>query len=140
MPKGKQNSIYTNMYNRRQKLLDMLYTPSELAETLGINRGYVYTFIIPSGRVEVIKDETDHLFINGRDMYKFIMSMSADRRERKANRVPLSENEFYCLKCKARKTTNDYLVSMDRGGLVKTAHCPDCGTRMRKYISEGEKE
>ena len=52
MSKGKVTTIQLTIYNRRQKLLDMLYTPSELSQTLGITTGYIYKC---SGQEELAK-------------------------------------------------------------------------------------
>lgn len=139
MAKESPNKIFTAMYNRRRKLLDMLYTPSELAETLGVQKSYVYKTLIPSGLVEVVKDETGHVFVSGKSMSNYLRGVQTERREKRENITPLEENEFYCMRCRARKTVSDYVLATDPGGLAKIARCPECGARMRKYISdEGE--
>ena len=134
MSREKSRIVLLNIYNRRQKLLEMLYTPKELSDTLNVSREYIYKSLINTERVPITKDETGHVFINGMDVYKWITGVFIERKEKQKNRIPLQDNEFYCLKCKKRKITNDYLVSVEAGQSVKIAYCPDCGIRMRKYI------
>ena len=51
--------------NRNRKLLDMLYTPKELANEIGINVRQVYKVYIPAGCPHE-RDEHRHIWINGK--------------------------------------------------------------------------
>lgn len=134
MGQRKESAVLLGIYNRRQKLLDMMYTPAEIAEELNISKEYVYHHLMNTAEIHYTKDETGHVWINGMDIYRWIEQVFSERRKKRKNVIPLMENEFYCMRCKARKITNDYKIIDDSWQRAKTAFCPDCGARMRKYV------
>lgn len=116
---------------QRQKLsqlLDMLYTPSEIGETLGFGRRQFYRVYIPAGCPHE-RDGNNRLWINGaafRDWYF-----------RQYPKVVIKENESYCLSCKK-------IVAVDNPQTKQVGRyrywafiCPNCGRRMSKAISNG---
>ena len=54
-----------------RKLLDMLYTPKELAEEIGINVRQVYKVYIPAGCPNE-RDDYRHIWINGRAFQEWV--------------------------------------------------------------------
>lgn len=132
MGKNRSSMVQLKIYNKRKKLLDMLYTPSELSEVLEVSKEYIYQTFIYKSALPFTKDKTGHVFVNGMDVYKWIDSLYTERKIKHSNHM--AENEFYCLKCKKRQITDVYNVSIENGQNVKIANCPICGTRLRKYM------
>jgi hypothetical protein len=52
--------------NRLKGLFDMLYSPRELAEEIGINKDQVYMVYMPFG-CPYERDERNHILINGNE-------------------------------------------------------------------------
>lgn len=107
-------------------LLDMLYTPSELAMAIGFTRRQVYRAYLPLG-CPCVRDDTNHVFINGhvfRDWYK-----------ENFKKLKLKETEVYCLSCKnAVPLINP--VKMQSGNYKYwLADCPNCGKKISKAIT-----
>lgn len=107
-------------------LLDMLYTPAELAMAIGFTRRQVYRAYLPLG-CPCVRDDANHVFINGhtfRDWYKETYK-----------KLKLTENEVYCLSCKnAVPLINP--VKMQSGNYQYwSADCPDCGKKISKAIT-----
>lgn len=136
MSRGKAKEIQNRIYCKRERLLNMLYTTGELSDELGISRDYISHSLILSGKVPCIKEPGGRVFINGKDVKAWIESVYETRKEKKSEKR-LLDDEFFCVKCHRRKLPEEKIISDNNGHPVMIAYCPDCGTRMRKYIRKG---
>ena|SRR5271157_2446613 len=118
-------------YQRMQmyKLLDMLYTPSELAKEIGFTQRQVYRVYIPAGCPHE-QDEHRYLWINGkvfREWYEVTYP-----------RMTLKEDEAFCLTCK-RPVKMANPVRKKKGGFVYLlSKCPNCGRKLPKIIENNK--
>ena len=110
---------------RLEKLLDMLYMPSELAEEIGFSRRQVYRVYIHFGCPHE-RDDRKHIWINGiafREWY-----------EATYPRVTLKEGEGFCLSCK--KPMKLQKVKKQKAGnlIYWIGYCPRCGRKIPRII------
>ncbi len=120
--KGRLNG---SQRNKVKGLLNMLYSPRELAEEIGIEKDQVYRVYIPEGCPHV-KDKMNHILINGisfKDWY-----------QEKYAKKPLEKNQAYCVSCKR-------VIEMHNPEIVKKGNlifylsvCPNCGKRTTRFI------
>jgi hypothetical protein len=113
------------------KLLDMLYTPAELAEIVGFTRRQVYRVYMHM-ECPHIYDETHHLWINGAEFREWI--------HKTYSKTKLAPDETFCLTCKTavqiiapeKKISGDitYILS----------NCPVCGRRLTRIIEKKRKD
>jgi hypothetical protein len=111
---------------RANTLLDMLYSPTDLAEELDINVRAVYETLIPAG-LPYNKDAAGHLWLHGPEVAHWVLTL-------KSKRLEMRGNEVYCLKCrkvvplvKPRRVTEGQLT-------ILKATCPHCGAKVNKGI------
>ena len=119
-------------YQRMQmyKLLDMLYTPSELAKEIGFERRQVYRVYIPAGCPHE-EDKMRRYWINGkafREWYEITYP-----------RISLKADEAFCLTCKEPvKMVNP--TRKKKGGFVYwLSKCPNCGRKLPKIIENNKR-
>ena len=115
---------------RMYKLLNMLYTPSELAQEVGFERRQVYRVYIPAGCPHE-QDNMRHYWINGkvfREWYEITYP-----------RISLKENEAFCLTCK-KPVKMQNPVRKKKGGFVYLlSKCPNCGRKLPKIIENNKR-
>ena len=46
------------------------------------------------------------------------------------------DGEFYCVKCKAKVTSQGHVVVNDKGTRMAKAKCPDCGTNLNRILGK----
>ncbi len=111
---------------RANGLLNMEYTPSELAAELGVKTDIVYRGLIPNGCPHR-RDENGHLWLIGTAVADWL-------RHQEKTRHPLADGEAWCLRCNQPvkmlppltvTPTNRYLE-------LVSATCPQCGTRINR--------
>jgi len=118
--------LHGNQLRNLSALLDMLYTPSEIAETIGITRRQVYRVYLPMGCPSA-KDETGHVFIHGKSFRSWY--------EETYRKEKLKADEVYCLSCKYVVNLVDP-VEMTKGRYrYWLAACPNCGKNLSKAIT-----
>lgn len=44
------------------------------------------------------------------------------------------EGEFYCVKCKAKRTASGDIVVNEKGTKMAKAVCPTCGTKLNRIL------
>ncbi|HEY4689649.1 MAG TPA: hypothetical protein VIK33_10080 [Anaerolineae bacterium] len=124
MPKGKLLSREARL--RANGLLDMLYTPAEMADELGIQQRDVYEKLLPAGLPHQ-RDETGHLWLHGPEVAHWVRTLRAGRRL-------LGDNEAYCLKCRAVvRLVRPKRVKRGKFTLLQ-ALCPTCGTTVNRGV------
>ncbi len=113
--------------NRLYKLLEMLYTPAELAQEAGFTRRQVYRVYIPAGCPHE-KDQNKCIWINGKAFREWYLQTY--------KKVELAHDETFCLTCrKAVKIVNP--KRKKKGRLVyDVSFCPECGRTLAKIIDK----
>jgi hypothetical protein len=109
------------------KLLDMHYTPGELADEIGFTQRQVYRVYLKYGCPHV-RDKHKHIFINGLEFRKWY--------EATYPRITLAEDEGFCLTCKKAikiknpiKKQKEYLVYL-------VFYCPVCGRKIPRIMKQ----
>lgn len=116
-------------------LLDMLYTPAELAEELQVDRDVIYHQLIPAGLPHQ-RDTIGHIWIHGPTAATWILN----QRRRKSRM--LEKNEFLCLHCRSVVISDPSTfapASSGRFHYVK-AVCPTCGTTLCKGAKKSDNQ
>jgi hypothetical protein len=126
--KGKLNG---SQRNKVKGLLDMLYTPKEFAEEVGINQEQVYRVYVPAGCPNT-KDARNHILINGK-AFKVWYEENYQKRT-------LEKDQAYCVSCKkAVKLSNP--VQNRKGNLIYySSTCPICGKKVNRFIDSKRKK
>lgn len=111
--------------NRLKGLFDMLYSPKELADEVGINVNQIYMVYMPMG-CQHERDAKNHILINGKAFAAWYFITYAKH--------TLAHDETFCKTCKKgvkiyqpkQQTTGDlvYLLSV----------CSVCGRKLTKII------
>lgn len=115
---------------RLEKLLDMLYKPSELAEEVGFTRRQVYRVYIPVGCPHS-KDNQRHIWINGREFREWY--------EATYPRFTVKDGEGFCLTCK-RVVRLEKPVQVKKGGLLYwIGYCPKCSRKIPRIIKNDKR-
>lgn len=111
--------------NRLKSLFDMLYSPRELADEIGINKDQIYMVYIPFGCPHE-RDERNHIFINGIEF--------ADWYSKVYKKIHLRPNETFCKTCKKpvkfykqKKTSKGQIIYI-------LSKCPNCGRKLTRII------
>ena len=110
---------------RLDRLLDMMYRPSELARELDLNPRQFYRAYIPLGCPHE-RDEKGRIWINGasfRDWARHVYRKGS-----------LGDNEAFCLTCK-RPVPIEAPERRSKGNLTYLlSTCPFCGRRLTRII------
>ena len=110
------------------KLLDMLYTPRELAEEVGFTQRQVYRVYLPAGCPHE-RNQWGYLWINGKAFREWY--------EVTYPRAELKDNEAFCLTCRGPVQLGKR-IRKARGQFVYwLATCPKCGRKLAKIITNG---
>lgn len=108
-------------------LLDMMYTPSELAGEIGITTCQVYRVYVPLG-CPVQRDKRHRLWINGKAF--------AEWYEETYPRVSLQFDEGFCLTCKKAVAIGGSVAKKVSGRLSYLVfNCPHCGRKVARIMS-----
>ncbi len=112
---------------RSLHLLDMLYTPGELAAELEINPRDIYQRLIPDG-LPHSRDAEGHIWLHG-PMVAHWFKQAA-----KPVRNPLGAHEAYCLKCRlAVEMIEPRRIRRGRFVLLQST-CPTCGRTVNRGV------
>ncbi len=111
---------------RANGLLDMLYTPAELADELGLKQPEVYHKLLPAG-LPHSKDDIGHVWLHGPEVAHWV-------RELKVERKPMAVDEAYCLRCRAVvPLVHPKRIQRGKFTLLQ-ATCPTCGATINRGI------
>ncbi len=117
---------------RANGLLDMLYTPAEMAGELGIEEREMYDRLIPAG-LPTMNDDAGHVWLHGPAVAGWIRTAGKPKREK-----PMGTDEAYCLSCRAVVP----LVNprrIQRGKFVlHQAACPQCGKTVNRGVKAND--
>lgn len=111
--------------NRLKSLLDMLYTPKELADEVGILVNQVYSVYVPFGCPSV-RDVRRHIFINGK--------LFADWYSKVYLKIRLRDDETFCKTCKGAVKIFQPEQKEKDGLIYVVSVCPVCGRGLTKII------
>lgn len=111
--------------NRLKRLLDMDYSPGELADEIGIDKNQIYRVYIPLGCPNERKDQK-HIQINGKKFIDWYLSHY--------QKAKIKEDETFCKTC--RKAVKIFQPSdKKKSGLSYVlSTCPNCGRKLSKII------
>ena len=114
-----------------KRLLNMVYTPLEIATVVGFSRRQFYQVYIPMGCPHT-RDEKGHIQVVGVEFRDWYHEMHP--------KVTMGKNETYCLTCRAavpiinpkkrRKGILIYLIS----------YCPYCDRKLTRMVSNRRDE
>jgi DNA-directed RNA polymerase subunit RPC12/RpoP len=105
------------------QLLDMLYTPAEIADLLGFGKRQFYRVYIPRGCPHQ-REENGHLWINGAAFRRWYLEQYP--------KITLSENEAYCLACKKIVPMTNPEIKQKGSYIYRASTCPNCGHGLSK--------
>ncbi len=113
------------------RLLDMLYTPQELAAEVGFSQRQVYRVYMHLGLPHE-RDSQRHLWINGKQFREWY--------ETTFPRMSLSADEGFCLTCKKPVKLNNP-TQEKRGALSYWVfNCSKCGRKLARIISKDKRQ
>lgn len=116
-----------NQRNRLIRLLDMLYTPGELAREIGFEVRQVYRVYIPLGCPHE-KDSTGRLWINGAEFRDWVKDLYQKR--------SLGPDEAFCLSCKKTIKMNSPEKYQKERLSYYLCYCPICGRKLARIITK----
>lgn len=121
--KGRLNGIQRN---RLKSLFDMMYSPRELAEEIGINTDQLYGVYLPLGCPEERNDK-NHILINGKAFADWYINAYT--------KIKLKQDETFCKTCK-KGVKISQPKKKKKGGLSYTLSiCPVCGRNLTKITA-----
>jgi hypothetical protein len=115
--------------NRLAILLDMEYTPSELANEIGFTQRQVYRVYIPLGCPHR-KDDRRHIWINGKKFRSWVLNIYKKRE--------LGLNEAFCLTCKKPVQMKNKTRKRSGRLFYYLCICPNCGRKLVRFITRGK--
>lgn len=117
--------------NQLKGLLNMMYSPSELAEELGIDQNQVYRVYIKLNCPHE-RDANRHIWINGQEFKGWYLETY--------KKTELAEDETFCKTC--RVPVKLYKPELKTKGRVAylLSHCPTCGRLLTKIVSNSRGE
>lgn len=113
--------------NKLRRLIDMMYTPNEIAKRLGIDVRYFYRYYIPMGCPHE-RDTRKHYWINGiafREWYA-----------EKYRKQRLAENQAYCMTCRTGVPMVNPVQRKKNGLTFNECDCPNCGRRIARIMDK----
>jgi len=121
--KGRLDGIQRN---RLKSLFDMMYSPKELAEEIGINTDQVYMVYVPLGCPHEREERNNHLLINGKAFAEWYCTVYA--------KLHIKPNETFCKTC--RKPVKIYQPKKHTKGdiVYLLSVCPICNRKLTKII------
>ena len=128
-------NMKTKLFSRPQiiklsRLLFMKYRPSEIAPILDINVNTIYRNYLPYGCPHE-RDQNGNIWIIGTKFREWAQEV-IDERKRKS-KIPMDDNQGYCLKCNQRVLMIDPKVIYSGGNReIIQSICPICGTNINR--------
>lgn len=126
-----QGRLNGSQRNKVKGLLNMLYTPSEFAEEIGICTDQVYRVYIPAGCPSQ-RDAKNHILINGKEFKNWY--------EENYQKRSLEKGQAYCVSCKKIVEVNNP-ERIKKGRLVYDSYiCPNCGKNVVRFVDAKRKK
>ena len=127
-------TIDRRLLQSSEHLLNVSYKIPKLAEKLGLSPRYIRRMLIGKYNAPHTRDGNGHILVNGQDLRKWIENFFEEEASAKRMKTPLGDNEFYCVKCRARVLLNDFHFANDGCNNFLKGRCPVCGTKVNKYL------
>jgi hypothetical protein len=108
------------------KLLDMMYTPQELADEIGFSRRQVYRVYLPVGCPHE-RDKLRRIWIHGKTFAQWY--------EETYPRVNLGPDEAFCLTCKRGVPTFGFELQNKNGLQYLVGDCMYCQRRIARIVN-----
>ena len=120
-----QGRLNGSQRNLLKGLLNMLYTPRELSEELGIALDQVYRVYIPAG-CPYSKDNRGRISINGKEFKTWY--------EENYKKRTLEKGQAYCVSCKKVVEVSNPERNR-KGNLIYDSYiCPICGKKVVRIV------
>lgn len=116
--------------NRLKGLFDMLYTPKELAQAIGMHIDQVYAVYIPLGCPHV-RDNKKHILINGKGFTEWYSKIYT--------KIKLAQDETFCLTCKKGVKIINPKTQNKNGLIYLISVCPVCMRTLTKIIDSNRR-
>jgi hypothetical protein len=116
--------------NRLKRLMDLMYTPRELAEEIGVDKDRIYMVYIKGGCPHV-RERNRHIMINGKKFRAWFEEVYAKR--------DLLPGQAFCLTCKKGvEMVNPERKRKDKL-IYALCNCPNCGRRLTRIVDQKKK-
>ncbi|MFN8414250.1 MAG: hypothetical protein U0Z26_17850 [Anaerolineales bacterium] len=114
--------------NKLKSLFNMMYTPRELADAIGIHIDQIYAVYVPLGCPQE-RDDRNHILINGKDFSRWYSEVYP--------KTKLGQDETFCKTCK--KGVKIFQPETKRKGnlIYVLSVCPICGRNLTRIIQNG---
>jgi hypothetical protein len=109
--------------NRLKGLFDMMYTPRELAEEIGINKDKIYMVYVPLGCPHE-RDFLKHILINGKEFAEWYVQTYT--------KIRLASGETFCKTCKKPVKIYNPKNKRKNGVYYILSTCPHCQRKLTK--------
>lgn len=121
--KGRLNG---NQRYKAKRLLDMMYSPKELAEEIGVSLDLIYRGYLPLGCPHE-RGRNNYISINGKAFLNWYENTYA--------KLSLAEDETFCKTCKeaVKIVKPEQVQKKDLVYLLSV--CPVCGRKLTKIIT-----
>ncbi len=117
--------------NKLKGLLNMLYTPFELSEEIGISKNQVYRVYLPNGCPHT-KDSNNRILIHGVSFKSWY--------EITYKKIHLEKNQAWCVSCKKVVVVLNPERKQKGRTIYNLYDCPDCGKRIAKIVDAKRKK
>ncbi len=115
---------------RARGLLNMYYTPAELAEELGLSdRSYIYHTLAKHG-LPMTKDEAGHVWIRGTDVLPWYIDYCKKLKRK------VEPDQVYCMRCKQSRPIKPDTLEIVTFGRVRMqkGRCAVCDAVTHKAL------
>ncbi len=122
-------------------LLEMEYTPAEIARELGITPKTIKRSYLTAG-APYRRDSRGRVFIVGTHFYQWAEQYAMARSRKRQGYRPMQDEEAYCTRCnKAVVMQSPRIDGYDSRGVAnKSGRCPDCGGRIFRFIQTSREQ
>jgi hypothetical protein len=115
-----------NQIRYLSRLLDMLYTPTEIAREIGCARRQFYRVYLPAGSPNIRKDNGS-VWINGAEFRKWYRDVY--------KKTKLAPDEVYCLACKRIVKFQNPECRKKGSYVYWLTTCPSCGKKVSRAVT-----
>ncbi|MAT45375.1 MAG: hypothetical protein CL609_23850 [Anaerolineaceae bacterium] len=120
-----------------QRLLDMMYKPSEIADEIGVNVYTIWRSYLPAGAPHD-RDKSGNIWIHGPSFREWALTQAGLRKRKKHELQP---DEAWCMKCnKPVKINNGKERPINKHTGLLQGKCALCGAKVNRLTANGSKE
>jgi len=111
---------------KAKRLLDMMYSPKELADEIGVSTDLIYRGYIPLGCPHE-RDAKNYISINGSAFLKWY--------EKTYTKLPIAKDETFCKTCKKAVKIVEPKQAQKKDLVYLLSICPVCGRKLTKIVT-----